>query len=162
MTKVLTIPVGELQAFIDAEFADLVRANKWHLNRRSGLNYAVTRGGILMHRLVLGVSDPMVKVDHRDGNGLNNVTSNLRTATHTQNMRNRRKSKSGAADYKGVWTERDGRIKACIRVEGRTIHLGTHVSQEAAAMAYDEAARRLFGEFARLNFPKPGEVSCLI
>ena len=161
MTAVLTITVGEFQAFVDADYADLVVREKWHLQRSRGLNYAVTSDARLMHRMVLGVSDPTAFVDHRDGNGLNNVLSNLRIATHTENMRNRRKSRSGAADYKGVWVERDGRIRACIRMQNRTIHLGAFGSQQAAAIAYDDAARKLFGEFARLNFPSHGEIGCL-
>lgn len=52
---------------------------------------------ILMHRIILGVTDPDLEVDHRDNDGLNNQRGNLRTCTHQENMRFRQPSKDWAA-----------------------------------------------------------------
>jgi hypothetical protein len=101
-----------------------------------------------MHRLLMGVG-PGQRVDHRDGDGLNNRRSNLRLVTSGLNQANRRVvlSKSG---YKGV-TQRAGRWRAYITVGGKFQSLGAFATPEEAARAYDAAARELFGEFACTN-----------
>ena len=52
---------------------------------------------ILMHRVLLGVTDPRVEVDHRDNDGLNNRLKNLRPCTHKQNIRFRQPAKDWAS-----------------------------------------------------------------
>lgn len=92
-------------------------------------------------------------IDHRDGNGLNNLPSNLRIATSTENSRNRRKNSNNQSGYKGVcWCARKWR--AAIRVNGKLKHLGYFENVTDAALAYDVAAIHYFGEFAHLNFPQ--------
>lgn len=110
-----------------------------------------------MHQDVLGVK-PGLLVDHQDGNGLNNVRSNLRYASQSENQQNRRKSAPGASRFKGV-TVLPLRYVARIKVGDKTLQLGTFESEEEAARAYDAAAIEHFREFACLNFPesqKPG------
>jgi hypothetical protein len=96
-------------------------------------------------------------IDHIDGDGLNNVRSNLRLATQTQNKRNARKPKHNTSGYKGVWYDYNSRRtpwRACISFDNKTLHVGKFTEPEAAARAYDEAARKYHGEFAHLNFPE--------
>ena len=117
----------------------------------------------------MGVEDPTVKVDHRDGNTLDNRRENLRVATAAQNVRNARKKRSATTSrYKGVFFTRGrkGRSlskpwQAQIRRGGKNRYLGCFETAEAAALAYDTAARETFGEFACLNFPRDGERSAL-
>lgn len=111
---------------------------------------------VLMHRLILGTEAGIV-VDHIDGNGLNNRRSNLREATHQQNSVNSKKPQTGTATskYKGVYFYRRlGKWCAQIKVSDAGNYLGLYDTQEAAARAYDAKSLELFGEFARLNFPK--------
>jgi hypothetical protein len=56
-----------------------------------------------------------------------------------------------------TWAARKSRWLARIRVDGRLIQLGYLADEEAAARAYDAAARQHFAAFARLNFPAAGE-----
>ena len=59
-------------------------------------------------------------------------------------------------DFRGVSYRTDRRSwRAQITVRGSTIHLGYYDSAEAAARAYDLAARRLLGERAAPNFAAP-------
>ena len=95
-------------------------------------------------------------IDHRDGNALNNCRSNLRICTQAENARNARKRPWTASKYKGV-RRHEGRWHASIRMHPKRIHLGTFVHEIDAAMAYDDAARRLHGEFAAVNFPEESE-----
>jgi hypothetical protein len=112
-----------------------------------GEQYATYR---VIWRLVTGQDPQDLHVDHADGDPLNNAWHNLRLATHTQNMANRRISKYNTSGYKGViWNPRQGYWMAKIRHEGRKLSLGNYATAEAAHAAYVEAAQRLKGEFAR-------------
>jgi len=58
---------------------------------------------ILMHRVILGLKGRWEHGDHINGNTMDNTRDNLRIATHTENMRNRRQLvKKGTSRYKGV------------------------------------------------------------
>lgn len=107
---------------------------------------------VLMHREIAGVLG--LKIDHWDGDGLNNQRANLRPANNSQNSSNRQKLSGYSSKFKGVsWNSQKRKWKAGLRIWGTAIFLGYHDVEEAAARAYDAAARCHFGKFARLNFP---------
>jgi hypothetical protein len=136
----------------DAHLASFV----WHAAKCNGKFYAARRvykGPYLyLHRVVLGVPAG-VEVDHVDGNGLNCRRGNLRPATRQEQNRNRRTTKRSKSGFKGVFYQAGltRPWRAQITVDGRTRSLGCFGSPEAAALAYNEAARELHGEFAKLN-----------
>ncbi len=104
---------------------------------------------------MLGIRDPSIEVDHKDGNGLDCRRHNVRPATKQQNQANRGPRANNASGFKGVsWFPRQRRWYARIGVDGRNLYLGVYESAAAAARAYDAAARTHFGEFAKLNFPE--------
>lgn len=127
----------------------------WVKNQDTGL-YSRT-GKVRMHRLILGVTDPTVDVDHRNGDGLDNRRENLRMSTRSQNNGNQRIRQGGSSRYKGVSAHTDGKWVAKISARGEQKYLGLFGTEEEAARTYDAAAQELFGEFARLNFPDEGE-----
>lgn len=141
-------------AIVDAQDYDELAQLSWHRGDRDYVVHTVWIDGqcrqLLMHRVVMR-ADHDILVDHWDGNRLDNRKGNLRRATHRENAQNR-----GAIQghrFKGIFQFRD-RWKARIKYEGQNIYLGCYETEKIAAMAYDEAAKRLFGEFARLNFPQ--------
>lgn len=105
-----------------------------------------------MHRLILGVTNPKIKIDHRDGNGLNNQRHNLREATQAQNLANSR-PRSGSSRFKGVTFRSPDKWIAQISKDGKHTYLGIFRDEFDAATAYNFAAIEMFGEFARLNRP---------
>lgn len=150
-------------AFVDEQDFEFLSAIKWRLKvEPDGRKYAVGhRPGsgkhgktIFMHRAIMGVSDPAIKVDHRDGDGLNNRRSNLRNASNAQNIRNQRPHiDKKTCQFKGVcFYPTTGTFRAQIMANYRKFNLGSYATAEEAARVYDSKARELHGEFARTNF----------
>lgn len=112
---------------------------------------------IKMHRKVLELAGFKLEgwvVDHINGDGLLNTRVNLRLATHGQNITSSHQSIKNKNGYRGVWKNaRQSKTvyTAEIRFERKKYKLGTFATAEEAAHAYNEAAIRLFGKFARLN-----------
>ena len=66
-------------------------------------------------------------------------------------MRNQRRV-AGKVPFKGVWIDRKNlRFRASITVDGVSRKLGSFRTAEDAALAYDDAATKIFGEFACTN-----------
>jgi hypothetical protein len=90
-------------------------------------------------------------IDHINGIPSDNRIANLRMCTPSLNAVNRAtKSKTG---YRGV-SIRGKSIQVHIRANGVGHYLGAYPTLIDAARAYDTAAKKHFGEFARLNFPQ--------
>ena len=88
--------------------------------------------------------------------------TNCRLATWQEQQCNRRASKNGKSRYKGVaFHLATGKWQAKIKYNHEWKWLGVFEEESKAAEAYDSAARDLFKQFARLNFPKLGEQSAL-
>ncbi len=94
---------------------------------------------------------PQQEIDHINGNGDDNRFCNLREATSTQNKQNRRLARDTASGKKGVYWHSSQKSRAQITVDGQWIGLGCFDNQEDAARAYADAAKKYFGEFARLR-----------
>ena len=151
---------GKYFAMVDDADFDWLNQWNWYVNVAKNTYYALreTRAGsskaVLMHRLILGLNKSRLHGDHIDHNGLNNQRSNIRIATRSQNVANRKSSKNSSSKYLGV-TLKKGKYTywyAQIEKEGKVFSLGTHKFEEDAARAYDAKAKELHGEFANLNF----------
>lgn len=105
-----------------------------------------------MHRFILDAPHGM-EVDHKNGDGLDCRRENMRLATRKQNAFNRKRPSVNTSGFKGVTLVKPtGKWLAQIEVGGKNMHLGTYESKIEAARAYDKAAIKYHGEFARLNF----------
>ena len=93
---------------------------------------------------------PLDQIDHKDGKGTNNRFSNLRAATASENMHNSRLRCDNTSGYKGVYYNKArGRWMGRIKVSGKIHYLGYFDTVEEARSAYQAAAEKHFGEFAR-------------
>ena len=158
-------------AIVDDEDYSSLNKRKWFVNSHKGRTiYVVTWDRITtpckllrMHRILLGLIDPKIYGEHKNGNGLDNRRCNLRIATNSQNQANRNKPLDNKSGYKGVCRNvhyvkgsknSKGFSKAWqanIGVKGKVIFLGNYTTQEKAALVYNKAAKKYFGEFAQLN-----------
>jgi len=160
--KQIQLTKGMVALVDDADY-DWLNQWNWNVSKAGNKYYACRRHGIkeggrgeiiTMHRVIEGHEG--LDVDHIDGNGLNNQRSNLRSCTRAQNLRNKQKPNINQEPYIGI-KKYSGIFKttwrAIIGHDGTTEHLGQFKTPELAARAYDAAARKYFGEYARLNFP---------
>jgi len=145
-------------AIVDDDMYDELSKYKWSASFLHGNWYAkrnIRVGGkrltVRMHSVIIDIPSGLLP-DHKNGNGLDNRRENLRACTKTENQRNQRKTR-GTSVFKGVhWKEERGNWIAQIQVNHKNFHLGCFTSEIAAALAYDEAAKLHFGEFAKTNF----------
>lgn len=157
--------IGLTQGFearVSACDFDRVSKHKWcvHDAKYAEKGYPAYARGYIdgkrvhLHRFILGAK-PGEIVDHIDGDGLNCTRSNLRFTDRSGNRRNGKKPKGTKCRFKGV--SKVSKISEIWRCEIKCKdighkHLGCFGDEIAAALAYDEAALKYYGAFARPNF----------
>ena len=131
---------------VDKKFAYLA-SRKWG---KTYYGYAKDpRTKELLHRLILAAKPGQV-VDHKNGNPLDNRMCNIRICTQAENAKNQRIKANNTTGYKGV-TRNRGKFEAKIKKDYKTVWRGRYSTAIEAAKAYNVAAKKYHGEFARLN-----------
>jgi hypothetical protein len=147
-------------AIIDDEYFEELNKFKWQASTTGYARRSEFLNGkrkyVSMHRSITDAKAGEM-VDHINGNRLDNRRCNLRVCNNSQNQMNSRSSFNGkSSKYKGVCKfQPKGRRKikwmASIGKDGKKKTLGYYDTEIAAAHAYNQAAKELFGEFALLN-----------
>jgi hypothetical protein len=153
-------------AIVDADDYERLKGFNWSARYGTNTWYAVrcSRAAerrksriVWMHNVILPPPKGKI-VDHFNHNGLDNRRTNLRIATRGENTCNCGKRKGCSSRFKGASFHKNRRGRkhwdGYINVNGRRISLGRFMTEVEAAKAYDAAAKKYHGEFARLNFPK--------
>lgn len=174
MTREIQLSNGGVTLVDDEDYPVLSRHN-WYINFSGKRGYAITKlktdqttiwRCIFMHHMILGTSGIC---DHIDGDPLNNQKSNLRKATHQTNGWNKgapnRKDKKSR--FKGVRQstskKHPNRWQAYLKAvepgahksTGKMIYSVFYDSEEDAARAYNEMARKVRGEWTWFNPVEP-------
>jgi len=145
------------EAIIDASDVPLVEGWNWYADVFGNTVYGKNRSRngiknitILIHRVIMGDPDGF-QIDHIDGDGLNNRRSNLRFATHAENLRNRKMAKNNTSGFKGVyWDLARKKWRARITFDGKIYYLGRYQEIDTAHSAYVAASEKLHGKFGRV------------
>lgn len=133
----------------------LIEAHSWHRGKRGYPATHVAGRTVVLHRLLF--PDAAGEVDHINGDKMDNRRANLRVVTHQQNAFNQARRRTNTSGYIGVSPVRDaGIFEAYIHLHGEKHHLGLFATARHAARVRDCVARLVFGEYARLNFPRAG------
>lgn len=133
---------------IDSDDLALISQYRWTKDTDNYWLCTIDKKAKRVHQVLFGT-----KCDHKDGNPSNNRRSNLRPCTDMQNAWNMGKHKDNQSGYKGVSKHRK-KYSARICKNGIQEVIGSFKTPEEAARAYDQRAKELFGEWARLNFPE--------
>ena len=126
--------------------------DRWEPRRNYGRR--PNRTTIRMYRAIMDcVSGDGKIVDHINHNALDNRRSNLRIATHSQNIAHQKGAQKGnACGLLGInWREKSQRFVARIQKDKKIFYLGSFPTAEEAVIARDMAAKMHHKEFATLN-----------
>jgi len=133
------------KTYIDSEDVDRCKEHTWYLSD----GYITSRTAGKLHRFLMNCPKKL-KIDHKNLNTLDNRKFNLRICTTVQNNYNRPIRKDNKTGYKGVKIE-DKKFVVNIKAEGKLIRIGLFTDIKLAAKAYNKAALKYHGEFAKLN-----------
>ena len=149
LLKEIILSNGTATQVDDADY-DYLNQRRWRLSKAGYAYRNENKRMIYMHRVIMNTPKGM-NTDHRDGNPLNNQKVNLRICTQKENCQNRAPQKSKSR-FKGVhWRHDSKKWQANIKADGIKYSLGAFEKEEAAAEAYNKAAQKYHGEYARLN-----------
>ena len=146
-------------AVTDGMFYDIVSKYTWDKDSNGYISASFKdEEGFRPHRLqnyILPDIPSGYVIDHINGNKFDNRICNLRLATIKENNANRSSKAGSSSIYKGVsFDSSRGKWISSIQIDGKTKHIGRFDNEREAAVAYDLESFKVYGAFARLNFPK--------
>lgn len=142
---------------IDHEKFPVYQQYKWYMMDTGYVKTTVKINNqhIFLHQHILGVltiKQGNQQIDHINGKPFDNRLSNLRLCTISQNHQRQQKTVyKTTSKYKGVFYNKFRRYWSAAIYNPNRLHLGCFKTELEAAIAYNNAAIKYFGEFARLN-----------
>lgn len=146
---------GTFDIFIDEEDLEKCKTKKWYINRfnkkmRRKYFYVVDTDGLLLHRLIMNVTDRKQVIDHIDGNMLDNRKKNLQICSTQENAQKQKFRLTNTSGHTGVYWypyRNLNKWMAKIVVDYKCINLGYYDDIEDAIKARKSAEIKYFGDF---------------
>lgn len=148
------------ETIFDLKYYEFIKDYSWHMSGNYVESFWVDENqcqkNMKLHQAIIYLSGQEVpddcEIDHKDNNPLNNLENNLRICKHSDNVKNRKNIMKHSSKYKGVsFYKHTNKWRAKLRANHVDVFLGYFVNEDDAAKAYNIAAIKYFGEFARLN-----------
>jgi len=146
---------GKYVAIVDDDDYEWLNSYRWCYDGRYAQRRNKTEGHVRMHMLIMQPSNGH-GVDHINGNPLDNRRVNLRVCSQGDNSKNMSKHFDSISKFKGLSKTRNGKWEVRVCYNYQRIRIGLFEYEVEAAKAYDNKAKQLHGEFAKLNFPENG------
>jgi hypothetical protein len=149
----------EVEIIMDRDVFEEIEKNQYVLSVVSKNYVSVTKRRkkeyvfrMLLHRFAMGAGPSQSgsddTIDHRDGNTLNNLRSNLRVATHQQQQWNKRVPKNNKTGVKGVRLDKaTGLYKGTVQYKKKKYHCGYHTTIEEATKVVEAKRAELHKEY---------------
>lgn len=143
--------------WFDLEDYDLISEYCWHTDSVGYLVAGIKNNQnkyttIKLHRLIMGVKDPVLQVDHIGHNLFDNRKKNLRVVSNQENARNKRILSSNTSGATGVYLDKKCNVwVAQIKTNEKVIVLGRYSDFDAAVSVRKEAEEKYFGEYSYDN-----------
>lgn len=159
MKNIIEREIRSFKILLDEEDLPIFNDYPWYISS-NGYVVARFKTGVItqttyhLHRVILGVKDPRILLDHINGNKLDNRKENLRQCSYTQNLSNKPKyvNVTTSSKYKGVtWHKGGSKWIATITHNKKSIYLLLSENPLLCAYAYNIAAKLLVKEFAYIN-----------
>ena len=146
---------------IDREDFDTINKFTWFKGRRGyPIAHLKLEGKKLtrpVHKVILSDVGKDMNIDHINRDRMDNRRSNLRVCSHQENMFNQRKRNTNTSGYIGVaYHKAANKYESYINLDAKKHYLGLYDTAIEAARVRDEYAKRMYGEYAKLNFESEG------
>ena len=140
--------------WFDKEDYNLISSySGWYYDAHGYVVHKDDKGILFLHRLIMGVVDPNMDVNHknhppRNEHKHNNCKKNLEIVTRSQNNMNCALSKNNTSGVTGVyWDKREQKWYSRITINYQTINLGYFDNKDDAISARKNAEIKYFGEY---------------
>lgn len=152
MSKEIPLQNG-MFAIVDYEDYEKVNEHNWFLTKSGSVtSYIMKNQVVTLGRFILDVDDKTKNVVNINDNYLDYRRNNLKITTKQEAVTRSRGHRNTSSKYKGVfWHTSGGKWRAAITKDGKKKWLGGFRNEDDAALAYNKAARELFGEGCYLN-----------
>ena len=145
--KTISTPQN-IPVLVDDEDFEFLSAYHWNIYDRYADAY-IEGKTIKMHRLILGISESGIHIDHINGVTIDNRKENLRVCTRFQNQQNRKTNSNNKLGEKGIVRIRSGNYRVRVQAFGERHDLGVFKTLEEAKLAREKYAKEKHGEFYR-------------
>ena len=152
------IPIRGEQGAIDYAIVDDenwydITLYRWGLNKGYAVGYINTAlQNKPMSHYIMGFDDNDILIDHINNEKLDNRMSNLRKADFGLNNHNRQKPKNATSKYNGVsWSITNQKWHSKCNENNKTNFIGYFDNEIEAAIEYNNAVTKIYGNDARLN-----------